>query len=269
MKKSIFIVLVYFALQVLAAFVVKGGVALYQFIYKGVIVANLSLAEIILSLILSMLFMVIFLRWRKLIPATKEEWSIPSPTIPYLVLLLLSTLSSVFLLDCFMYYLDFLPDLNKQTFDVILTSFWGIIAVTLIGPLVEELVFRGAITQFLLEKYHAKTAIVISGAIFGLVHMNPVQAVGGFLFGLLLAWVYYKTKSILPVLFIHIINNSLSVILGEQYAHADTLRDLFTPSFYWMLVILSVLLLVTSLILLNKFTTSPFPIKKEKDTSLR
>ena len=50
-----------------------------------------------------------------------------------------------------MYYLDFLPDLNKQTFDVILTSFWGIIAVTLIGPLVEELVFRGAITQFLLE----------------------------------------------------------------------------------------------------------------------
>lgn len=261
MKKSIFLVLIYFVIQLLSSLLVKGGFAAYQYLHKGLIVSNISLTEVIISFILSMILMTLFMAWRKLIPLDKESWTLPTPMPSYLFWLIIATFSSIFFLDFLMYYLEFLPDLMEQTFDVVLTSFWGIIAVTLFGPFIEELIFRGAITRFLLEKYNPKSAIVISALIFGLVHMNPVQIIGGFFMGLLLGWIYYKTKSILPVFIVHVINNSLSVILSKQYTEVDTIRDIFSGNVYWSIVIISVILLFLSLKQLNQATISPFKLK--------
>ncbi len=261
MKKSIFLVLVYLVIQLFSSLLIKGGFALYQYLHKGLIVSSMSLAEVIISFILSMVLMTLFMAWKGLIPLDRESWTLPTPKPSYLFWLIIATFSSIFTLDFLMYYLDFIPDFMEQTFDIILTSFWGIFTVALLGPLIEELVFRGAITRFLLEKYNPRTAILISALIFGIVHMNPVQIIGGFLMGLLLGWIYYKTKSILPVFIVHLINNSLSVILGKQYAGADTLRDLFSENFYWSIVAFSIFFLFLSLKQLNQATTSPFKSK--------
>ena len=54
--------------------------------------------------------------------------------------------------------------------------------------------------------------IIVSAIIFGLVHMNPVQMVFGFLYGLPLGWLAWRTGSLLPSIVVHVANNA-SVML--------------------------------------------------------
>jgi membrane protease YdiL (CAAX protease family) len=54
---------------------------------------------------------------------------------------------------------------------------------------------------------------VVSALIFGLFHINPAQIVPAFLLGLLFAYIYYTTKSLLPTIILHIVSNGLSVCL--------------------------------------------------------
>ena len=75
-----------------------------------------------------------------------------------------------------MSHLTFLPDWLSDTFDLLQSGWLGIIC-SYIGTHFEELLFRGAITKVLLKKYNPLVAILISGLIFGIFHMNPAQVV--------------------------------------------------------------------------------------------
>ena len=57
-------------------------------------------------------------------------------------------------------------------------------------------------------------------------HLNPVQVVGAALVGFVFAWMYYKTKSLLPGIVMHIVNNSTSVYLTTKYPDVDYLNEL-------------------------------------------
>lgn len=117
----------------------------------------------------------------------------------------------------------------------------------------EELLFRGAITKILLRKYDPRTAILLSGLVFGIFHINPAQVVGACLSGFLLAWLYYRTGSLIPGMLIHILNNTLSVYLSVAYPDADTVRELLGESVYPVCLGSSILLLAFSLLMLNKY----------------
>ena len=55
---------------------------------------------------------------------------------------------------------------------------WGaLLAVVIVAPLTEELLFRGVILRGLLLHYSAPKAVIASSLMFGLVHLNPWQAV--------------------------------------------------------------------------------------------
>ena len=69
-------------------------------------------------------------------------------------------------------------------------------------------------------------AIFISGLLFGLIHFNPVQSVFGFLAGMLLAWLYWRTRSVVPCIVVHVLNNALSVGCTLAYPDVDTVADL-------------------------------------------
>lgn len=118
-----------------------------------------------------------------------------------------------------------LPDMMKEEFGEMAKSVWGIIAISFVGPIVEELVFREAIIRSLLHHHvHRWQAILISALAFGLIHINPAQIPFAFAMGVILAIIYVKTRSILITSFVHILNNSLAIIeinlLGE---HIDEL----------------------------------------------
>jgi membrane protease YdiL (CAAX protease family) len=81
--------------------------------------------------------------------------------------------------------------------------------VVLVGPIVEEVIFRGAILRAL-RPYGANFAIVISALLFALTHVYLYQAIFAFLVGLLLG--YCATRfSLKWAVLLHIINNGVAM----------------------------------------------------------
>ena len=79
-----------------------------------------------------------------------------------------------------------------------------------IGPICEEIIFRGVILEGLAKKYSPTKAIIFSALIFGLIHMQPLQVIGAFFAGLILGWIYLKTQSLWIVIALHVINNFIA-----------------------------------------------------------
>lgn len=113
-----------------------------------------------------------------------------------------------------------LPDFFEWM-NIDITTPSTIIAVVIIAPIGEEIIFRGMITKLLLEEYRPTKAILISALIFGIIHFNPAQIPGAIIAGILLGWLYYKTRSVIPGIILHFINNAASVVgviyLGEDW----------------------------------------------------
>ena len=105
------------------------------------------------------------------------------------------------------------------------------VAIGVLAPFAEEVVFRGAVLRTLLglmSKKNHWVAIMISAAIFGLAHANVAQFVNALLMGLLLGWMYYRTKSLVPGILLHWVNNTMAYVLSNIMPQSDgKLIDLF------------------------------------------
>ncbi|MEM1109202.1 MAG: CPBP family intramembrane glutamic endopeptidase [Planctomycetota bacterium] len=95
-----------------------------------------------------------------------------------------------------------------------------------IGPLLEEIVFRGLLQTMLLEVLGRKarwTTVVIASAAFASVHLGATtwHALPGlFVLGVVLGWIYERTGSLLPVVLIHAAFNALNIAM-VLYGWAD------------------------------------------------
>lgn len=133
-----------------------------------------------------------------------------------------------------------LPDLMKAQMGDMAKSAFGILAIAIIGPIVEELVFREAIIHNMLKNgAHRWQAILFSALAFGLIHFNPSQVPFAIIMGVILAVIYVKTNNIVLTSIIHIFNNSIAVIelnvLGEhsdEFSYSDILGGTAITWFY-------------------------------------
>lgn len=82
----------------------------------------------------------------------------------------------------------------------------------IIAPITEETFFRGIILNGFLENYSPRKAVIVSSLLFGIIHFNPWQFTGAFILGMLFAWCYIQTRSLLPCLIGHAIANSIPLI---------------------------------------------------------
>lgn len=71
----------------------------------------------------------------------------------------------------------------------------GIILYGIVSPVAEEIVFRGIVYNRLRRQYSLWIAIIGSAIIFGVYHGNIVQAVYGFVLGVMIALAYEKYGS--------------------------------------------------------------------------
>lgn len=103
------------------------------------------------------------------------------------------------------------------------------LAAVVAAPIFEELIFRGIILDGFLRNYSKWPAIIMSSLIFGVAHLNPWQFVVAFLLGIFLGWIYYRTRSILPCIAIHVFANGSSFLATYLFdlGTDDTLADLF------------------------------------------
>ncbi len=81
-------------------------------------------------------------------------------------------------------------------------------------PIVEELIFRYIIFNFLSKKIKdAIVSILITSALFGIYHLNPVQMLYGFAMGLLITYSYYREKDIFVPITVHSAANAVALIV--------------------------------------------------------
>lgn len=81
------------------------------------------------------------------------------------------------------------------------------IGAILLGPILEELLFRGTILTGMLENYTSRKAILLSSVFFALVHGELLNIVTALFWGLLFGYTFYKTRSIVLVILFHMTVN--------------------------------------------------------------
>jgi membrane protease YdiL (CAAX protease family) len=87
------------------------------------------------------------------------------------------------------------------------------------SPLVEEIFFRGLLLRGLLGRFGhlgrragPARSIVVTGLVFGLVHFERLQFLGLAGFGMLLAYVAYRTGRLGPTIIAHVAFNTTTII---------------------------------------------------------
>ena len=92
------------------------------------------------------------------------------------------------------------------------------IAFVLVGvwaPIAEEVFFRGFAMSGLANRYGLALAVVLSSALFAAAHLDFASLVPTFILGLALGWVYLRTRSIWPCIFVHGLHNSMALIVAK------------------------------------------------------
>jgi membrane protease YdiL (CAAX protease family) len=86
-----------------------------------------------------------------------------------------------------------------------------ILGVCVTPAICEETLFRGYI-QRTLERTMGPKSIIVAGILFGLYHMRPLDLVSLSLFGMLIGFFVYRSKSILPSMTAHFTYNFVAVL---------------------------------------------------------
>jgi hypothetical protein len=90
--------------------------------------------------------------------------------------------------------------------------FWAsVFLLVIVAPLTEEVMFRGLILRAFQQRFRGGVAFLLSSMLFGLVHLNPWQFVSAFALGLMFAWWYARTRSLVPCLIGHALANAMVV----------------------------------------------------------
>lgn len=90
-----------------------------------------------------------------------------------------------------------------------------VLTTALLVPVVEEMIFRGLIYRRLRVMAGVTPAIIASAILFGLYHMNVLQAIYASLLGLVLAFACERFHSIVAPILIHMGANLFSVLATE------------------------------------------------------
>ena len=145
--------------------------------------------------------------------------------------------------------IDVPDNISEKEFEQLTGGVVGLIYTAFLTPVAEELLCRGAIlgTLLLMMPRRPWVCIVVSALIFGLIHLNPVQMVFGFLYGLLFGWLYWRTGSLLPSIVVHVANNATVMLIPKSVDNAIGNMSLTTEA------LLSVVSLIVLFIALRWF----------------
>jgi len=105
------------------------------------------------------------------------------------------------------------------------------IGAALIGPICEEIIFRGVILEGLAKKYSPTKAIVFGALIFGIIHLQPLQVINAFFLGLALGWIYLRTQSLWVCIIAHVLYNAIA--LSGDMGETESVRGYFDNDLYY------------------------------------
>ncbi len=116
--------------------------------------------------------------------------------------------------------------------DINVLPAWATLFIVAVwAPLAEEIVFRAMIFRTLRKGFALWPAAVLSGIAFGVYHMNLIQGVYASLLGILLAYIYEKTNSLLGVYLFHLSFNLMNYgisFIWQQAGLSEIIQGLIT-----------------------------------------
>jgi membrane protease YdiL (CAAX protease family) len=108
-------------------------------------------------------------------------------------------------------YIDAMTKLYKQSFGQ------QLLAISVVAPLTEELIFRGVMLEGLRLHYRTSAAMLVSCALFASLHPYPWPTLIAFLLALFLVWLKIRSGSLVLCMIAHALYNGLPEILGHVF----------------------------------------------------
>lgn len=121
-----------------------------------------------------------------------------------------------------------------------------LLAVGLIGPFIEEVIFRGLVYKELKGNLSVTAALIIQAVLFGLYHMQVIQSIYSVFIGLAFGIVYIWFKSIWAPIILHVVYNTNFVVLSRMT------NDSIIDRYPLLVFVISIVILVASFIALYK-----------------
>ena len=238
MKKVLLYIIIFVAVQLTVTF---GAAAVLELWFPAVSPTSPT-SMIIISAVTSVITLALFLGFKWCPVSRNYIRTRPWQAMIWTVLLAIGIILPLALLE------EQIPeswriDLVGDELMQMLQTTEGYFVVCMLGPLAEEVVFRGAIIRAL-QGYFAKkqaqstrgnhnfqfsifnfqfdgsfAAVIISALFFAGVHFNPAQMPHAFIVGCLLGWLFVRTNSIVPGFILHWINNSAAYVAVKMFPH--------------------------------------------------
>lgn len=90
----------------------------------------------------------------------------------------------------------------------------GFISAAIVSPIYEEIFYRGFLYRFFSSRFGIGAGMLLSASIFTLVHIPTFNTLPvNFVSGLIFAWIYEKTGSVLPCILMHGFFNGIAIVL--------------------------------------------------------
>lgn len=114
------------------------------------------------------------------------------------------------------------------------------VSAVILGPIVEELLFRGVLFRFLYRLNLKKTAYAITAVLFAVMHGNSMGFVSFIILALVFAWIYQKFQTLSLCIIAHMVFNGIQFLLIVLVAYQGEEPDLevaawLSPIWNWAL----------------------------------
>lgn len=125
----------------------------------------------------------------------------------------------------------------------------------LLGPFVEEMVFRGAMTGSLLAKrYSIIVVLAVPSLLFAAIHLNPELTPFYFAYGLIIGWFAMRTGSLWPSIAFHATNNIVCAATDYINASIPKMDESTETAVSWTFAAAGAICLTACIMVLNRMT---------------
>ena len=104
-----------------------------------------------------------------------------------------------------------------------------LLAIAVAPAIGEEVIFRGIIGRGLVARHGVVAGVIMTSLMFAAVHMHPAHVVALLPLAFFIHLVYLTTRSILAPMLLHLLNNSLAVVLLKVSATMPGLEEASEP----------------------------------------
>ena len=143
-----------------------------------------------------------------------------------------------------------MPDSMKDLFETMFRpTIPAFLTAVIAAPILEELIFRGIILEGFLKNYSPVKSILLVSLLFGIAHLNIWQFIGAFVIGAFISWIYWKTRSIVLSIAVHMMNNLigyLAMLFSSESVSDTTISD-FTGSIEMYYAVFGISIIVLAL----------------------